>query len=328
MNSSELTRTTDSIPFMEKTGEVIKEIKLPEKVMPILSKRTAIGTSGTYYKGAGTIYTCHFSNTIESGETLLAKTGILYEENKVTRLNLCGKYGIFNFRHQPMFSDLEGGCGPKEQNLLVMQKKFEYSAIQEIVDVISTDIPEHSIYAYSLKEATGSLKDMAELLRYALENDFCTAWDKNLWADIYCYRYVRDVGDWYCSDSVAAKLGTVYALLHSLYETDLYQYLELLHLLTGIYNLEKQFVLYYSAKVVQMICPIRWEETGIDLERITPELFGQLLSLMIQGKACCHLENEKEWSWTREKQLERKKDYETKIERILQNLRMVEENEE
>ena len=68
MNSSELTRTTDSIPFMEKTGEVIKEIKLPEKVMPILSKRTAIGTSGTYYKGAGTIYTCHFSNAIESGK--------------------------------------------------------------------------------------------------------------------------------------------------------------------------------------------------------------------------------------------------------------------
>jgi len=28
-----------------------------------------------------------------------------------------------------MFSDLEGGCGPKEKNLLVMQKKFEYSFI-------------------------------------------------------------------------------------------------------------------------------------------------------------------------------------------------------
>lgn len=321
MNSSELTRTTDSIPFMEKTGEVIKEIKLPEKVMPILSKRTAIGTSGTYYKGAGTIYTCHFTNELEKGETLLAKTGILYEENKVTRLNLCGKYGIFNFKHQPMFSDFEGGCGPKEKNLLVMQKKFEYSAIQEIVDVISTDIPEHSIYAYSLKEATGSLKDTAELMKYALENDFCTAWDKNLWADIYCYRYVRDVGDLYVSDSVAAKLGTVYALLHSLYKTDLYQYLELLHLLTDAYNLEKHFVLYYSAKVVQIICPKRWEETKIDLERITPELFGQLLSLMIQSKACCHLENEQEWSWTREKQLERKTDYEKKMDRILNSLR-------
>lgn len=327
MNLSELTRTTDSIPFMEKTGEVIKEIKLPEKVMPILSKRTAIGESGTFYKGAGTIYTCHFSNSVESGETLLAKTGIVYEEDKVSRLNLCGKYGIFNFPHQPMFSDLEGGCGPKEKNLLVMQRKFEYTAIKEIMDVIPTGISEHSIYAYRLKESGGSLMDTVELLKYALKNDFCTAWDKNLWADIYCYRYVRDVGDWYISDSVAAKLGTVYALLHSLYETDLYQYLELLHLLTGIYNLEKYCVLYYSAKVVQMTCPMRWEETGIDLERITPELFGQLLSLMLQSKSCCHLENEQEWSWTREKQLERIKEYEKKMERILQNLRIMEEKD-
>lgn len=321
MNSLELTKTTDIIPFMEKNGEIIKEIKLPEKVMPILSKRTAIGLSGTYYKGAGTIYTCHFTNELEKGETLLAKTGILYEENKVTRLNLCGKYGIFNFKHQPMFSDLEGGCGPKEENLLVMQKKFEYSAIKEIVDVIPTDIPEHSIYAYRLKETTGSLKDTAELLKYALENDFCTAWDKNLWTDIYCYGYVRDVGDWYDSDSVAAKLGTVYALLHSLYETDLYQYLELLHLLTGDYNAEKNFVLYYSAKTVQKICPKQWDETGIDLEQISQEVFGQLLSLMLQSKACCHLENEQEWSWTRVKQLKKKMDYEIKIEIILQNLR-------
>ena len=33
---------------------------------------------------------------------------------------------------------------------------------------------------------------------------------------------------------------------------------------------------------------------------------------MLQSKACCHLEDEQEWSWTREKQLERKTDYEKK----------------
>ncbi len=60
--------------------------------------------------------------------------------------------------------------------------------------------------------------------------------------------------------------------------------------------------------------------TGIDLERITSELLGQILALMLQSKSCCHLENEKEWSWTREKQLERKKDYVIKMDRILQNL--------
>ena len=73
--------------------------------------------------------------------------------------------------------------------------------------------------------------------------------------------------------------------------------------------------------MVQIICPKRRGGTGIDLERIISELFGQLLSLMIQGKACCHLENEKEWSWTREKQLERKADYEKEVDRILKSFR-------
>ena len=71
-----------------------------------------------------------------------------------------------------------------------------------------------------------------------------------------------------------------HALLHSLYETVLYQYLGLLHLLTGI-----------------------------DLERIIPELFGQLLYLMLQSKACCHLENEQKWNWTRINLLEKKREY-------------------
>jgi len=42
---------------------------------------------------------------------------------------------------------------------------------------------------------------------------------------------------------------------------------------------------------------------------------------MLQSKACCHLEDEQEWSWTREKQLERKKDYEKKMDRIMKSLR-------
>lgn len=81
--------------------------------MPVISKRVGISESDTYYKGAGTIYICHFSNEIESGVKLLARTGIIYEQNKVCYSKLCGKYGIFQFQHQPMFSDLEGRCGLK-----------------------------------------------------------------------------------------------------------------------------------------------------------------------------------------------------------------------
>ncbi|MCR4697179.1 MAG: hypothetical protein K5654_07680 [Lachnospiraceae bacterium] len=317
MNPNEITKKTDTIPFMDKTGKVLSEISLPEKVIPIISKRTAVSDNGTYYKGAGTIYTCHFANEAEDGAKVLSKTGILYEQYKVSYLNLCGKYGIFDFPHQPMFTDREGGCGPKEKNLLKMQDCFEYSAISEIVNVLDTGIPDHNIYVYRLKDERGSLTDTCGLIEYVLKNDFCTAWDKNLWADIYCYQFVRDVGDWYISNSIASKLGTIYALLHSLYETDLYQYLELQRLLVGEINIEKHFLIYYSAKVVQRFCPKEWEETKIGLDKVTSKLFRELLTLMVSAKACCHLENEEQWSWTKDKQLEKLNTYEKRMQKTL-----------
>jgi len=52
---------------------------------------------------------------------------------------------------------------------------------------------------------------------------------------------------------------------------------------------------------------------------------GFIITLMLQLKSCCHLENEQEWNWTREKQLERKTDYEKETERILKSFRIGEE---
>lgn len=319
MNQNEITKKTNIIPFMDKHGKILHEISLPENVIPIISKRTAVSDKGIYYKGAGTIYTCHFANEIDENAKMICKTGIIYEQYKVTYLNLCGKYGIFDFPHQPMFTDREGGCGPKEKNLLNMQKRFAYSAISEIVDVLDTGIPDHNIYAYKLKDARGSLSDTCNLIEYFLNNNFCTAWDKNLWSDIYCFQYVRDVGDWYISDSIAAKLGTIYALLHSLYETDLYLYLELQRLLLGEMNIEKHFLIYYSARVVVKFCPKEWEETHIDLNKVTSKLFKELLSMIVGAKACCHLENEDKWSWTRMKLLDKLNSYEKQIQISLIN---------
>ena len=274
---------------------------------------SVISSSGIYYKGAGTIYICHFSNEPEIDEKLLSKTGIIYEQNKVCYSRLLGKYGIFKFPHQPMFSDLEGGCGAKEKNLLKMQKEFQLSAIEEIVDVIPTGILNHNIYAYRLKEHQGSLRETAELIEYVLTNDYCTAWDKNLWADIYSYKYVRDVGDWFVSDQLGCKIGTVYAMLHSLYESDIYIYCSLLNNLLGVYNCERHFIIYYSALIVRKYFPDMFEQKKIELDNITPELFGQILREMFMGKACCHLENDDKWVWVRAYFLSKEKDY---IDRI------------
>lgn len=101
----------------------------------------------------------------------------------------------------------------KEHRLLENQNTFERSAIEEIVSVIPTGIPEHNIYAYRLKSVKGNIDDTACLIEYVLMNDFNTAWDKNLWGDIYAYGYIRDVADWFVSDKLNHKIGTIYAFL-------------------------------------------------------------------------------------------------------------------
>ena len=61
-----------------------------------------------------------------------------------------------------------------------------------------------------------------------------SAWDKNLWADIMCYGYVRDLADWFVSDESAHKLGTIYALLHSIMKADKCLYEEIVHNTVGL----------------------------------------------------------------------------------------------
>lgn len=313
MDINQITRKTDVIPFIDVDGKVIDEIVLPEKIMPLISKRVGISDSGKYYKGAGSVYACHFVNDVDSNAKIISKTGIVYEENKVSYLNLCGKFGIFNFKHQPIFSDLEGGCGPKEQNLLVMQEKFEKSAIEEIESIISTGIDGHKIYVYRLKEQEGKLSDVCELIEYFLTNDYCTAWDKNLWADIMSYKYVRDVGDWFESKDLGCKIGTVYALLRSLYEKDLYLYCEILKQLVGTVNCDRKLIIYFSALIVKKYNSGLFEEKNIDTDNLTQDLFVSILTEMFNGKACCHLENDIEYDWVR-------KQYLSKVEKYAQNI--------
>lgn len=313
MDISKLTRKTDVVPFIDIEGKVIDEIVLPEPIMPLLSKRVGISESGKYYKGVGSVYACHFTNEIDSKAKLLSKTGILYEENKVTYLNLCGKFGIFNFKHQPVFSDLEGGCGPKEQNLIVMQGKFEKSAIEEIESVISTGIEGHKIYVYRLKEQAGKLTDLCDLIEYVLSNNFCTAWDKNLWADVMSYKYIRDVGDWFESRELGCKIGTVYALLRSLFEKDLYLYCEVLKRMLGVVNCERKLIIYFSALLVRKYNSELFEEKNIDMDTLNSDLFISILSEMFMGKACCHLENDSDYDWVR-------KEYLSKVEKYAQNI--------
>lgn len=297
-------RRTDIVSIFKATGEKIDEVRLPEKIMPIPAKRGGFSEGGIYYKGSGIVYRNHLTNELmdktSGSEKIIGQTGLVYEKYLACYTELVGRFGIFAFPHQPIFTDYEGGCGRKEQRLIINQEIFERSAIEEIIDVIPTGIAEHNIYAYRLKAVKGGIEDTILLIEYVLTNDFATAWDKNLWEDIYAFGYVRDVADWFVSGGLNHKIGTVYALLNSLYRADLSLYAQLLLKYFGMYSFEKYKILYYAALLVERYCPkLLWEEE-LNLKVLDEGIYERLLSLLFGGKACCHLEDEEKWRWVYE----------------------------
>jgi len=295
--------STDRIPVYDVKGNKLDEIRLPERIMPIPTRRGGFSAKGIYYKGSGIVYRNHLSDKeqmqMTDGEQVIGKTGLVYEKYLACYPPLVHKFGVFLFPHQPVFTDCEGGCGKKEKRLVDNQKDFAYSAIEEIVDVIPISIPEHCIYAYRLKNVKGGIEDTIALMEYVLTSDFNTAWDKSLWEDIYAYGYVRDVADWLVSDRPEHKLGTVYALLSSLYRADVSLYAQLLLQCFGEYRFDKYMILYYSAALVRRYCPELLMEEKPDITYFDIGIYERLLACLFSGRACCHLEKEEQYAWVR-----------------------------
>ncbi|MCR5608466.1 MAG: hypothetical protein K6G26_05325 [Lachnospiraceae bacterium] len=295
------TRATNVVPIYDCKGEKLDEIILKESIMPIPTKRGGYSASGNYYKGAGIVYRNHLEcdkNSNIQGE-IIGKNRLVYENLIVCHPGIVGKFGIFTFRHQPMFSDYEGGCGLKEKKIVDNNSEFKYSAIDEFIDIIPTGLENHNIYCYRLKDFKGNLDDTVNLIKYVLENDWNTAWDKNLWEDIESFGLVRDVADWYKGNDFKYKLGTVYALLHSLYAKDFSMYARLLLKIIGRYEFDKKRMLYISAEIVIKYCKC-FKDTVYYNYLEQDNWFEILYKELVSGKACCHLENDDEWNWVRD----------------------------
>lgn len=288
---------TNEIPIMNKKGKILEKIIIPEKVKPVPRRRCGYSESGLYYKGAGIVYTGHYVNELDEGLKVIEETGMQYEKYNVIYANLFRKFGIFDFKHQPCFSDFEGGCGKKEKNIIEMQKQFYYSAIKEIVDVIHLPIDNHAIYVYKMKELIGNYKNTIELIEYVLSENFNTAWDKNVWDDIDAFGYVRDLADWFVSEEFCHKLGTIYAFLSTLMKKDKYTYERIVRDMTGMEQLGDYHIIYIAAIIVHKYSP--QIELDIDLSKPSAQLYEYLWKNLYSGKACCHLENEEVWKCTR-----------------------------
>lgn len=295
MLSDKLSFYTKTIPIIEANGKKIDEIILNEKIKPVPRRRCGISETGLYYKGAGIIYTSHYVNELQDTIQLIEKTSNLYEKYHVVNPALFRRYGIFMFQHQPCFSDFEGGCGNKEKKLIQMQEKFYYSAIEEITDVIPTAIPDHNIYIYKIKDVKGSYKDTLKLIEYILIEHYNTAWDKNVWDDISCFGYIRDLADWFISDRFSHKLGTIYSILNAIIKKDKYTYEAIVRELTGLEQLGDHHIIFIAALIVNHFSPVPF-----DLSMPTVDLYTNLWDTLLSGKACCHLENEEKWSYVKE----------------------------
>lgn len=298
MSGNELLFSTDRIPIWDAQGHVVDAIALNRRIRPVPRRRCGVSEDGLYYKGAGIVYTGHYTNERDDRMSLVEETGVEYEKYHVIYPALFRRFGLFLFPHQPIFSDFEGGCGIKETNLLHMQSKFRYSAIEEIVDVMDTPIENHKVYVYRTRDLVGGYRDTLRLIEYLLCENYNTAWDKNIWDDIVCFGYVRDLADWFVSDRFEHKLGTIYGLLTSIRRKDKYLYELVVRELTGLEQLGDHHILFIAAKVTVRFAPAAVPD--LDLSVPSAELYTDLWRLLYEGKACCHLEREEEWAHIRQ----------------------------
>lgn len=177
-----------------------------------------------YYKGIGVNYKCHVllpdANT--EGYTILSESKIFYLGPLVSKDCFKGKYGIFNEIYQPQFTDFIGTCGVKELSIIENSEMFEKSSV-DIIKAVNYDVT-NGMYYFILDykcgrrkyKEEGDPKALYELLEYMIKSDWNFVWDKNSIEDISYNGLVTDVGDIFHSNSLSAKLGTVYTVLYSL----------------------------------------------------------------------------------------------------------------
>ena len=279
------------IPVYNHNGCVINTIDLPEDV-EFVSGRTSKSET-CYYKGVGSKYKCHASIT-KTPYKKLGRNPVFYYGDDVQNTNWLGKFGIFQERFQPYFSDFIGSCGPKERSIETKSVDFSYSAVR-VLDRIDYDIENQQSY-YKLEYTSprdhfiddGKTIDFINLMDCMLHEGWNFPWDKTSVRDINNQGKVTDVADIFHSHNPIHKFGTVYSVLYSTFQIAPLMYSKLLSQMglkpSGIEGIP--FVVLFAMGKLGFTVPMRQDLS--DKESVYTHLIGNVL---LRGRNCASVED-------------------------------------
>jgi hypothetical protein len=223
------------IPIYNTEGTQVNSIVLTEDVQYV-NGRVSKG-SEYYYKGVGVPYELHhvFPEDMTGDYEFIESSDVFYLGNMVKKKKYEGKFGIFQEKHQPHFTDWIGACGIKELNIfenLYDENRFEYNAI-EAIEYVTIDETSQQYYL-KVQYPGGRTEyldnpshiELRELLDYMIQSHWNFPWDKNSISDLTIGAKVTDVADLFYSKEITHKIGSIYSILYSLAGGNYNEYLD------------------------------------------------------------------------------------------------------
>ena len=284
-----------NISVYNNVGEEIRTFSVPADLTFVGGRVCKNGSS--YYKGAGVPYSSHLTMD-RNYPGVVSKSDVFYCGYVAKDPRFTGKFGVFQHKYQPYFSDFIGTCGPKELKLIKNSEDFERSGVR-VLDYVEHDIENHQYYFlldYTSNRnkflPDGDVRQLLELLYYMVMNDWNLPWDKTSINDISEDARVFDVADMFRSPHLVHKLGTVYTVFHSLAVLNKCKYLELLHTIglgeehsnnANVVLAAMRFLTDIGVSYYDMIPP----EVEKDNDMLRWFMIGNVLA---QGRNCAHQE--------------------------------------
>jgi hypothetical protein len=286
-----------NIPIYDFNGEKINTIFV-EDTLKHVNGRVSKGEK-YYYKGLGMPYMGHVlapDTTDMTGYSVIDNPCVFYMGPMVIKQCFQNKYGIFQEKYQPQFSDFIGSCGAKELDILENSLAFGRSSpvIHKSVNYDKTNQQYYFILDYKCNRVKylqdGNARELYALLEYMVANDWNFIWDKRSIEDISSGGLVTDVGDLFQSKELKSKLGTVYSVLYSLGSIDFPRYKKFVDTV----GLKHSGNMSYVENSLELLKRFGVDVDGFRIDGTWPEQYKHIVrNYLVTGRNCgdcCYIE--------------------------------------